>query len=78
MSSHLCIRKKIEYELPEELWSIVKEYAGIFDGTRDFGIKIDFKKISKLRINRKTGKKLHKKSWKRKIKIFYQSLSNIK
>ena len=47
MSSEFCIRKKIEYELPEELWSIVKAYAGIFDGTRDFGIKLNFKKISK-------------------------------
>jgi len=46
MTSELCIRKKIEYELPEELWQIVKDYAGIFDYKKLFNININFKKIS--------------------------------
>jgi len=47
MTSELCIRKKIEYELPEELWQIVKDYAGILDYKKLFNININFEKIGK-------------------------------
>ena len=47
MTSEFCIRKKIEYELPAELWQIVKDYAGIFDYNKLFNININFEKIGK-------------------------------
>ncbi len=47
MTSELCIRKKIEYELPDELWKIVKNFAGIFDYKKLFNININFEKIGK-------------------------------
>ena len=47
MATELCIRKKIEYELPEDLWQIVKDYAGVFDCKKLYNKKIHFEKIGK-------------------------------
>jgi len=47
MTSELFIRKKIEYELPAELWDIVKDFAGVFDYKKLFNININFEKIGK-------------------------------
>ena len=48
MASELCIRKKIEYELPEDLWQIVKDFMGIFDCKKLYNKKIHFEKIGKI------------------------------
>ncbi len=47
MTSQGCIRKTIEYELPTELWDIVKEYAGIFDCKKLYNKNINYEKIGK-------------------------------
>ena len=47
MTSEGCIIKKIEYELPDELWQIVKDYAGIFDCIKIYNKKINYEKIGK-------------------------------